>query len=139
MGSPVTVKIQGLEELSQKIHEFPDNLLKKGVRNALRAGGEVLRQAISSRAPRSVDETHGHTPGFLADHIGTVVKTSPKNDTGSIQVGPVKKAFYGMFAEFGTKHQPARPFVRPAFEGSAQDALDAFVAKLREAFDEVSR
>ena len=137
MASPVKVKIKGLEELSQKIHEFPDKLVKKGVRDALRAGGEVLRGEISARAPRSVDETHGHPPGFLAEHIGTSLSLSTRNDKGEIKVGPVKKAFYGMFPEFGTKHQAAQPYIRPAFESQKQNALDAFINKLRQAFNEV--
>jgi HK97 gp10 family phage protein len=137
MSNPVTVKITGLEQLSQRMQEFPDQLVRKGVRVALLAGGEVLRQEISDRAPRSLDETHGHEPGFLADHIAAKLSTSPKQDKGSVKVGPVAKAFWGMFAEFGTRFQPALPFVRPAFESAGQRALDAFVAKLREAFQEV--
>jgi len=43
---------------------------------------------------------------------------------------------WGMFSEFGTKHQAAKPFIRPAFEGSGQSALDALVNKMREAFKE---
>jgi HK97 gp10 family phage protein len=116
------------------MQEFPDKMLRKGVRDALRAGGEVLRQAISDGAPVSEDETHGHPSGFLKDHIGMKVSVSVKNDTGNIKVGPVKKAFYAMFPEFGTRHQPAKPFIRPAFEGNAQSALDAFINKLKEAF-----
>jgi HK97 gp10 family phage protein len=134
MADGVTVKIAGLEQLSQRMQDFPDKLVRKGVKDALRAGGEVLREAISAGAPRSMDETHGHEPGFLADHIAMNVSTSVKNDRGSVKVGPVKKAFYAMFAEFGTRHQPALPFIRPAFEGNGQNALDAFVNKLREAF-----
>lgn len=137
MADGVYVKIEGLEALSQKLQEFPDKLVKKGVRDSLRAGGEVLRQEASARAPRSLDETHGHPPGFLADHIGMKLSISTKNDRGSIQVGPVKKAFWGMFAEFGTRFQSALPWLRPAFESAAQSALDAFVAKMREAFHEV--
>jgi len=137
MAAPVTVKITGLEQLSQKMQEFPDKLVKKGVVAALRAAGEVFRKEISLRAPRSLDVTHGHEPGFLADHIATKVSTSTKQDRGSVKVGPVAKAFWGMFAEFGTRFQRALPFVRPAFESVGTQALEAFVAKLREAFHEV--
>jgi len=139
MGDVVTVKIEGLEQLSQQMQEFPDKLVKKGVRNALKAAGEVLRLAAKERAPRSEDETHGHPPGFLADHIAATTSISTKYDKGSVKVGPVAKAFWGMFSEFGTKHQGAKPWLRPAFESSGQSALDAFIAKMREAFQEVTR
>ncbi len=136
MANGVTVKITGLEQLSQKMQEFPDKLVQKGVRNALKAGGEVLRAAISAGAPVSEDVTHGHEPGFLKDHIAATVSTSVKNDKGTVKVGPVAKAFYAMFPEFGTRHQAAKPFIRPAFEGNGQKALDAFVDVLREKFKE---
>lgn len=137
MAPPVTVKIGGLEQLSQRLQEFPEKLVKKGVRASLQAGGEVLRQEASDRAPRSEDETHGHPPGFLADHIAAKVSTSVKQDKGSVKVGPVAKAFWGMFSEFGTRRQAAKPWLRPAFESVGQQALDAFVEKMRDAFKEV--
>jgi HK97 gp10 family phage protein len=133
----VYVKIEGLEELSARMQDFPRRVLTRGVRDALRAGAEVLRKEISNRAPvMATQETaQGHPPGFLKDHIGTKLKISARNDSGEAQVGPVKKAFWGLFAEFGTKKQPMKPFIRPAFESAKQGALDAFVAKLRDAFD----
>jgi HK97 gp10 family phage protein len=135
MANP-TVKIEGLEQLSQRMKDFPDKLVTKGVRASLTAGGEVLRQAISDGAPRSMDVTHGHEPGFLADHIAAKVSVSTRQDKGSVKVGPVKMAFWGLFAEFGTRTQAAKPFIRPAFESQKQNALDAFVNRLREAFKE---
>jgi len=138
MAEAVTVKIAGLEELGQSMQDFPDKFLKKGVRAALRAGGEVLRSAISMAAPRSDDVTHGHEPGFLAENIDMAVKTSVKNDTGAVKVGPSKEAFWAGFNEFGTRHQSAKPFIRPAFEGNGQIALDAFIASLKETFEGTS-
>lgn len=138
MGDLVTVKITGVEELGERMREFPDKLLVKGVRNALRAGGELLRLALSAAAPRAEDVTHGHEPGFLADHIAAKATVSTKNDKGSVKVGPVAKAFWGMFPEFGTRHQPAKPWMRPTFEANAQKALDAFVDSLKETFKEVA-
>lgn len=139
MASPITVKITGLDQVRENIRTFADKLVKRGVIAALRAAGEVFRKEISLRAPRSLDVTHGHEPGFLADHIATKVSTSTKQDRGSVKVGPVAKAFWGMFAEFGTRMQHALPFIRPAFESVGPAALEAFVAKMREAFNEVAK
>lgn len=136
MADGVFVKITGLEQLSQRMKDFPDKLVSKGVRASLTAGGEVFRRAISDGAPVSEDITHGHEPGFLKDHIAAKVSVSTRQDKGSVKVGPVKKAFYAMFPEFGTRTQTAKPFIRPAFESQGQNALDAFVNKLREAFKE---
>lgn len=121
------------------MHEFPEKFLAKGVREALNAGGLVLQQALQARAPVAEDETHGHEPGFLRDHIAIKTTISTKNDKGSVMVGPVAKAFWGMFSEFGTRMQAALPWMRPAFEGDGPNALEAFVSKLREKFQEVTR
>ncbi len=118
---------------------FKESFLRKGVKAALTAGGLVLQQALQARAPVSEDVTHGHEPGFLRDHIAVTSTISTKYDKGSVKVGPVAKAFWGMFAEFGTRMQAALPWMRPAFEGDGQNALDAFVSKLREIFLEETR
>ena len=97
----------------------------------------MLRKEISTRAPVLADPSKSkhRIPGFLRDHIGTKLSIRAKSDKGNAMVGPVKKAYWGLFAEFGTKNQPARPFMRPAYESAKQTALDTFIAKLREAFD----
>src|SRR5271166_4974074 len=118
MGDVFTFKITGIEEVGEKMRTYPEKFLAKGVRKALLAAGEVFRSAISAAAPRSEDETHGHPPGFLAEHIAMKATVSTKNDRGEVKVGPVAKAFYAMFPEFGTRHQPAKPFIRPAFEAN---------------------
>lgn len=72
----------------------------------------------------------GRLPGYLRAQIG--VKTVPKSDaqaTGHVVV-TVGKAFYGMFAEFGTRHQPARPWLRQAFDATAPPALQAIAKNL---------
>jgi HK97 gp10 family phage protein len=121
------------------MHSFPEKFLRKGVKEALMAAGLVLQQALQARAPVAEDVTHGHEPGFLRDHIAITSTISTKYDKGSVKVGPVAKAFWGMFAEFGTRLQAALPWMRPAFEGDGQNALDAFVSKLREKFQEATR
>jgi HK97 gp10 family phage protein len=121
------------------MHTFKENFLRKGVREALMAAGLVLQRALQARAPVAEDETHGHEPGFLRDHIAVTTTISTKYDKGSVKVGPVAKAFWGMFAEFGTRMQAALPWMRPAFEGDGPNALEAFISKLREIFQEETR
>lgn len=39
------------------------------------------------------------------------------------------------FAEFGTKHQPAKPFLRPAMDAGAQAAIDTLKVELAKAIN----
>ena len=41
-------------------------------------------------------------------------------------------AYYAHFVEFGTVKMSARPFMRPAFEGRKNDAVEAIRARLAE-------
>lgn len=127
------VTIKGGEELFQAMTARGEKFAKKGLRAALYAGSEVLRKAIGSfcTAKRT---------GFLAEHIGAKTTISSKQEAGITQVGPVRKAFYAGWIEFGRKKQSARPFIRPAFDANKDRALDAFTNKLREIFeDEMSK
>jgi HK97 gp10 family phage protein len=44
-----------------------------------------------------------------------------------------------VFAEFGTVHEPATPFVGPAFEEKKDDVLNVFVEELQEEIEKVKK
>ena len=55
------------------------------------------------------------------------------------RVGVPRRSFYWRFQEFGTSHQPARPFVRPAVEATrAEVAGKILVANLAKAAAKVA-
>ena len=93
--------------------------------------------------------TGKYATGFLASQV--VVRTTVnKLDEGEANVTFSKKIhppvggkaknvtpiYEALYAEFGTSHEPARPFIRPAFESSKGSALDAFVQRLRIVLEE---
>jgi HK97 gp10 family phage protein len=41
--------------------------------------------------------------------------------------------------EFGTRHHPAQPFMRPAWDARVKDALDRLIAELRNAIENAAR
>ena len=43
--------------------------------------------------------------------------------------------YYWRMVEFGTKYQPARPFMLPALEGNAEKVLTTVVDELTKALD----
>jgi HK97 gp10 family phage protein len=129
MGNDLTFSITGVDELIDKMGTYPQKFLDKGVRNALNAGAEPMRLEISAR---SLVLT-----GFEQDHVAKVTTISARNDKAEVLIGWVRKAFYAMFSEFGTKNQPAHPVMRPAFQAKAQECIDVVTQKLTETFQEV--
>jgi len=129
LAEPISFKIEGADELFAKMATYPQRFLDKGTRNALSEGAEVIRKEISAR---SLVLT-----GFEQDHVAKRVTVSTKSDRAEALVGWVKKAYYAMFSEFGTKNQPAHPVMRPAFETTKNAAMQKVIDKLRDTFNEV--
>jgi HK97 gp10 family phage protein len=164
MSDLVTVKISGLDELQKRLEEIPEDLRKKGMRTALSAGADIIRDGMVELAPKDT--------GFLAEHFN--IKTSVKNGgmTGQAFIGPAGKIDYmemgsvhartptgrwkkrkgqfvmeaGMvarisveavarFLEFGTSKMAKRPFMTQTFETKKGNALDAMIGKLRDWLD----
>jgi HK97 gp10 family phage protein len=126
MAEPVVkVQIEGLAELEQKLRDETKKVAVRTLRRAAKDASEIWENAISERAPSMT--------GFLKSQI-TMSSKAVGGDEGRLQVmvGPSKKAFYGIFQEFGTRYQKAHPFVRPAFEQTKDAVLAKFVEDLRD-------
>lgn len=137
MAGRVTFEVSGLDELQDKLNRLPVEFSRKALRTALRPAGLVFRNAIKAAAPRLT--------GWMADHITVRAKTN-NYDEGEVRVGFSGKSkpggnasavYEALYSEFGTVKEPARPFIRPAFESSKQNALDAFITRLRDNLDEI--
>ncbi len=130
--SRVEIQVTGLSELQDKLNSLPVEFSRRALSTALRPAGLVFRDAIRAVAPRLT--------GWMASHITVRAKTN-NLDEGSVtttfsrktQPGDKPSAIYeALYNEFGTVKEPARPFIRPAFESSKQNALDTFIERLRE-------
>jgi HK97 gp10 family phage protein len=68
---------------------------------------------------------------------GTSYYQSDVNATTSYLVGYEKKmAYYMYWNEYGNKHQPARPVIRPVFDVLNQDAIEAALAYIKKEMGE---
>jgi HK97 gp10 family phage protein len=133
-----TVDLHGLEE---DLIGLGPKIAKRLFRRALTTVGQLWVEDVKSKVP--VDT------GALRDSIDFVVKTSPKNDYGTVTVGPTytspkgnntteSPGVYGMWVEFGlkTKQYPSQPYMRPTFDATAESVIDLFASKLREDLEE---
>lgn len=159
MSEIVTTKFTGWDELQKRLEALPDDLAKKGMRSALIAGANVMRDGMVETAPEDT--------GFLAEHFN--IKTSVKNagKSGSAFIGPAGKIDYpdkdggyrdkvnrkgktfhigrisvasvARFLEFGTSRMGKKPFMTQAFETKKSSALDAMIDRLRAWLDKVGK
>ena len=150
MSDLVQLKVSGLDGVLETLRQLPPEIVSKGggpVKLALAKGARMLRDAIKQAAP--VDT------GTLRDNIVSmrgamrlgggerqVVRVMPdygqyantRHNRRKQQVGKLYEmggpAYYWRFIEYGTKHQAARPFIRPTGAANAQRVIDAVSSDL---------
>lgn len=141
----VDVRIDGLAALEKALAELPEKLQRNVVRGGLRAGAKVIEQRAKDAVPvRS---------GKLRDSIRVSVRVKRGVPEATIRAGGRDKggAFYAHWVEFGTGAHlikpkarkslvvasilretvdhpgaTAHPFMRPAMDAGAQEAVLAF-------------
>lgn len=145
MADAITIEVKGMAELAKNLREIPAQLSTKVMRGALHAAGDVIANAAEATAPVRT--------GQLREDIVTKVYVSGDLSFNSVRVGPgydrnklpVRKrgahagradtsaspGVYGKFLEFGTRHMAARPWLRPAFELSKEEAVNVFISYIR--------
>ena len=122
----IKVVLRGSREVRRALKKAGERG-REHLEEALNAGAEVVLQAAKQNAPVRT--------GWLRDHLA--IKTAFDDDKGVVVLvggNPQQDGRSGNLAywqEFGTSKQPARPFLRPAFDTSKLAAQAAIVATLR--------
>lgn len=131
MAKSVTVKVEGLRELGDRMKGLSEAMNNRIARAATAAGAVVIRDAAKQKV--AVDTGNlkknvivkrlpkGESP-FTSEHIVTVRqgKLTKKQKAAGLE-----DAFYGRFVEYGTAKMPARPYMRPAFDQNKEKAVQA--------------
>jgi HK97 gp10 family phage protein len=153
----VTVEVKGLAELQQALEQLPTKFANRGVRAALNAGGNIIRNGMAALAPKDT--------GFLEEHFNVKLKLLrggllggsafigpngkidyPAYVSGAynivrnaknkaIKVGRVAVATVARYLEFGTAKMAKKPFMTQAFETRKEAALAAITNTLRIALE----
>jgi HK97 gp10 family phage protein len=98
--------------------------------------GADLAREITARAPKD------------AGDLSEAAHYRVSNDGLGVAVGYSKKAgflkkwrqagFVSLFQEFGTKHHPAQPFIRPIWRYNLPKVVDRIDAALKRFFDRLN-
>lgn len=135
--------IKGADELDRKLSQMEPKIAKKHMAKALRAGAKLVLQATRARVPVLT----GALKQSLAVRVGKrkrgrkeqsiQVLIDTKKVPELVTIGKDgKRYFYPAAIEYGTRRMAAKPFMRPAFDASKMEALNATMIALRNAIDQ---
>ncbi|OOH89535.1 hypothetical protein BMT54_06485 [Pasteurellaceae bacterium 15-036681] len=149
----VSVKVSGLKELGKAMQDLGRKASNRIAVKAMRKGGAIVRDKARANAPVLQEQVPHRKAGTLKKAITSRTKIKRGGKTETIiwvkgltgkQISKFKgktgksgkdnpnDPYYWRFVEFGTSKMPAKPFLRPAFEQSKQQASDAIISTLRE-------
>lgn len=130
------IQVQGLKELQVAMRDLPRKLQRSTIQKALRAAALPMRDDARSRVPvntgavrRQIVVQRSRLFTGKNGIFGVVLRVRAINKR--MRAKGVADPFYWKFLEFGTSKMPAQPFMRPAFEGNKQRALDVLTSSIR--------
>ncbi|EKP4474663.1 HK97 gp10 family phage protein [Cronobacter dublinensis] len=143
----INLDFSGLDEIARDLETLSRAENNKVLRDATRAGAEVLREEVIQRAPERTGKMKKNVViltqkarrrGEISSgvHIRGVNPRTGNSDNTMKSNNP-RNAFYWRFVELGTVNMPAHPFVRPAFDTRQEQAAQVAMERMNRAIDEV--
>ena len=121
------LEISGMQELLDKVQELGKKATKIQNQALLKAAQPILDDAVQTT-------TFTDRTGRLRKSL-KISRPKSKGDTKYVLVGidkgDISEVFYSKFHEFGSSHEPARPFLAPAYERHKKEALEIIKNELR--------
>jgi HK97 gp10 family phage protein len=122
------IELTGFEELDRAFKVIPPKLRRKALRTAMRRGIVLIRDEVKQTAPiRQSTKVIKYQDGVRPKpgRLRRLVRVKPRRPKrGYMKVSLLyptqgagndpKNAFYWRFIEFGTRHFPARAYIRRA-------------------------
>lgn len=142
-------RVEGFADLEKALKELGAPVATKAGGEGLRKATNVMRDAVKKKAPRgeqstkrtwrNKDGSQGSADyGRLHQNIKTRKTRSRNKHTISYKV-TTGNAFWGRFSEFGTEHEPARPWFKPAVDEVAAKVVQALQDEIAKAIDKAAR
>ena len=151
----VLLEVEGLEDACKLLDQVPKIVAARGYVNGLSAAGDVMEAALWPRTPvdtiAAMNKAHGGK-GALVTRIVKDVELDANGRGGQVEVGFGPLGHIALWVEYGHNQvtggrmgkqgskvvgfTPAHPFMRPAFEASKDQAVDAFVEAVVETLRE---
>jgi HK97 gp10 family phage protein len=127
----VTLKIEGLDKLNAALKEFPENIARNVLRGGVSSAAAVIRNEARRLAPKESGEMakdimlkrERSSTNYVANY-SVFVRSGKKSRLSGKRRDVDKDSYYWRFVEFGTCKMAAKPFMRPAFDAMAREAVE---------------
>jgi HK97 gp10 family phage protein len=151
----VEVKLSGLDGVISTLSQLPAELVSRRggpVLAALRKGAKVIdvqrRANLQAVTAHATDPEKRASTGFLAKQLTVSRGKPPFGGNGERVLLRVKRKRYpgrskvssvqvANLLEYGSSKQPAEPWIRPAFESRAREAIETTERELLAGIDRV--
>ena len=136
----------GLNDIAKDLEALSRAENNKVLRDATRAGAEVLKADVIARAPVRTGKLKKNVVvvtqksrrrGEISSGIhvrGRNMRTG--NSDNTMKASDPRNAFYWRFVEMGTVNMPPHPFVRPAFDVRQEQATEVAIRRMNQAIGE---
>lgn len=141
-----SLDFSGLNDIAKDLEALSRAENNKVLRDATRAGAEVLKEEVIARAPVRTGKLkknvvvitqRSRRRGEISSGIhirGRNMRTG--NSDNTMKANNPKNAFYWRFVEMGTVNMPPNPFIRPAFDVRQEQATAVAMRRMNQAIDE---
>lgn len=140
------MEIKGADEILKKLERLANAGKLKTSRAALLQSSNVVKKAAVTKA-KAIDDPA--TANDISKNISVQFDRKSFNRNGDVKyrigvAGGAKEGgnggrggdtYYWRFHEFGTRHMPARPFLRPAIDENKEAAVDKFAEVMKKQID----
>lgn len=149
----VEARITGLDGVLDTLKSLPAEVVSKNggpVKSALRKGALVIRDEARRNEAQiaATPNADGRNPstGLLQENIIASRGKAPSSGKGERYLVRVKSKKYAdgattvkaaQLLEYGSSHQPAQPWLRPAVQSKGQQAIDTIIKTLNEGIQRI--
>jgi hypothetical protein len=153
-----TVRIDGIDNVLNLLSGLPKEVVSKRggpVLRALRAGARVIQKEAALNLARNVnafdDDGDRQSTGLLLKNLVVTRGKEPTGSRGERMLVRVRRKSYqrkgepvttlktAQILEYGSSQQPAEPWIRPAFNSKAMQAINVTIDALLKDLDRIVR
>lgn len=154
----VTIQLHGLDGVLNLLQQLPPEVVSRRggpVLRALRAGARVIQREAAFNLARATDSLASDDPtstGLLLKSLVVSRGKQPTGTKGERMLVRVRRKVYqrnarervstlktAQLLEYGSRQQPAEPWLRPAFAAKAPEAIRTVEAALVNDLDRILR
>lgn len=149
----VDVKLTGVDGVLQTLRSLPAEVVSKRggpVKAALAKGARVIRDQARINMQKSIEINGADTTGTTLKSVIASRGKAPNSGRGERYLVRVKKKTFtnakgrktstlmtANLLEYGSAHQPATPWLRPAFHAKAEEAINVTTKDLADRLQKI--